>query len=354
MKPTTSRDYSLDLLRMVLLMGVILIHSNVSLFLGADAASWWSVRLISFISRDLFGGCVPVFFIISGYLFFANAGSLTRSVYVSKLKSRISTLLVPYVLWNILGAGFFLLKALFMGFNGYRVVVDGRIDVAGLFEGFWVLTDDMPYDAPFWFIRNLMVMVVLAPVFYFVARRTWLAVLLLVPGIFVYYQFSMGIYFLIGAWIAYHRPSLRASALTYFAPLIVFSLVLTLWQPEMTESVRELCQFLRNIGLGAVLAILCRRYTASGRRISLVLPGLTFFVYAAHGLVCGAICRICLALAGDYAPGLVFAAYIASIALIVGLSAGAYYILKSISPRITSILTGSRFLLPPTPDMRRR
>ena len=43
---------------------------------------------------------VPMFFFISGYLFFLCKGEFTFDVWKSKIKRRVVTLHVPYLLWN--------------------------------------------------------------------------------------------------------------------------------------------------------------------------------------------------------------------------------------------------------------
>ena len=50
-----------------------------------------------FFSNALTRFATPVFFIISGYLFFAGVQKLTASLYVRKIKSRVISLAVPYV-----------------------------------------------------------------------------------------------------------------------------------------------------------------------------------------------------------------------------------------------------------------
>ncbi len=42
---------------------------------------------------------VPLFFFISGYLFFTKRVLIRK--YISSIKKRVKSLLVPYVLWNI-------------------------------------------------------------------------------------------------------------------------------------------------------------------------------------------------------------------------------------------------------------
>ena len=49
---------------------------------------------------------VPMFFIISGYLFFANIKTLDKEAYTRKISSRIKSLLLPYLAWNTLGGYF--------------------------------------------------------------------------------------------------------------------------------------------------------------------------------------------------------------------------------------------------------
>lgn len=46
---------------------------------------------------------VPIFLIISGYLFFREGSyELTKELWISKFKKRIFSLLVPYLLWNFI------------------------------------------------------------------------------------------------------------------------------------------------------------------------------------------------------------------------------------------------------------
>lgn len=42
---------------------------------------------------------VPLFFAISGYMFFWGINSFNKDTYIKKLKKRIQSLLVPYLFW---------------------------------------------------------------------------------------------------------------------------------------------------------------------------------------------------------------------------------------------------------------
>ncbi|WP_342383087.1 acyltransferase family protein [Bacteroides ovatus] len=64
----------------------------------------WSHRLIYFFNWIFPRVSVPMFCIISGYLFFQGLNTVDcfKEKYKYKLKSRVRTLLVPYLLWNII------------------------------------------------------------------------------------------------------------------------------------------------------------------------------------------------------------------------------------------------------------
>ena len=47
---------------------------------------------------------VPSFFFISGYLFFANVETWNSPAYRAKMLRRLKTLLLPYLIWNLLMA----------------------------------------------------------------------------------------------------------------------------------------------------------------------------------------------------------------------------------------------------------
>lgn len=98
----------LDLLRFPLIVGVVFIHnfeSTVRLAGGNTLGTNHLSPLVEFtrnlISHSLAPAAVPAFFLISGYLFFAGF-DFTTSAYIGKLRSRVRTLLVPLLFWNVL------------------------------------------------------------------------------------------------------------------------------------------------------------------------------------------------------------------------------------------------------------
>ena len=95
-----------DLLRFPLIVGVVFIHSfgnpfdygalNFHHLSGMDC---YNIIRVS-ISKVLTHVCVPTFYFISGYLFFKGLETWNVEKFMQKLKRRVKTLLVPFLIWN--------------------------------------------------------------------------------------------------------------------------------------------------------------------------------------------------------------------------------------------------------------
>lgn len=115
---------------------------------------------------------VPGFFIISGYLFF-----LSKNSYYQRNKNRFFTLLIPYLLWNAALSLLYIAAGL-MGYpqdiNGKNMAEYSIIDYARLFwdRGTYDNGNFVPILCPLWYIRNLLIMSVLSPIFYYIIRYT--------------------------------------------------------------------------------------------------------------------------------------------------------------------------------------
>lgn len=149
---------------------------------------------------------VPGFFFISGYLFF-----LSHKTYRKKLSTRIQTLFIPYILWNGIILGIYLLAFAF----GYPQEIHGKLisefklsDYIRIFwdRGHFDQGNFVPLLCPLWYIRNLMIMCIISPLlFNFIryGRELFLLSLVIwwlysyhnafIPQTFVF--FSLGAYF---------------------------------------------------------------------------------------------------------------------------------------------------------------
>ena len=152
---------------------VIWVHSyNAELFLGYQAATG-TVYVLEHQIGDWFGQiAVPGFFMISGYQFYRDFdwGKLK-----GKWQRRVKSLLVPYIVWN------------FLYYLSY--VIASRIPAVGDVVGKGVVEFSLAamvdavvahtYNNVFWYLYQLLWLVVLAPVLYPLLKRRWSGLLLL-------------------------------------------------------------------------------------------------------------------------------------------------------------------------------
>ena len=122
MSPMEQQSATIDLLRFPLAIMVIFIHMNPDVINLVDAdfnlMSWHGLYNVTgiLLSHVLTHIAVPTFFFISGFLFFVNFQEWSWDNYKRKIHSRVRTLIIPYILWNIVP---FLLLVLTMLGGGY-------------------------------------------------------------------------------------------------------------------------------------------------------------------------------------------------------------------------------------------
>lgn len=131
---------------------------------------------------------VPAFFLISGYLFFNGLELWEPNVWKRKIRSRINSLLVPYLLWVLIFSIIHLFRHELVGVplsHWWSTSVDWINRQGGLFNLFWasnqwnatynLFGQNMMMTGPIafhlWFLRDLIVSVALSPVFFLLLGR---------------------------------------------------------------------------------------------------------------------------------------------------------------------------------------
>ena len=146
---------------------------------------------------DLFRFAVPLFFVISGFLF---VDSYEKHGWLQLLKRKAKSLYLPMVLWGGIGLIMFL---------PIRIYIKEDIPTLSDFLKlpFLVLASG---GGHFWYVRMLILFFAIAPVVYYVANRRWAVALcfvgaLLIPAESAAAQFHIPvaiIFFLLGTQLA--------------------------------------------------------------------------------------------------------------------------------------------------------
>lgn len=150
--------------------------------------------LMILIKRGIGSVAVPTFFFISGYLFYLKLQDWDWDVFGKKIKKRIRTVLFPYVLWNVLTALFFILVIfaskrnlnaiwVFCSERGWGLMLWNNArygeSITFITNLFGVpMHNSAPIDGPLWFVRDLLVCFIFAPIIYRFLNKKVLSVLL--------------------------------------------------------------------------------------------------------------------------------------------------------------------------------
>lgn len=150
---------------------VFFIHiSSFTYYENPDGSlSTYNYVLSTLSDRTLARCAVPLYFILSGALFFRD---YSNASYGKKLKKRIFSLLIPFLCWNTIWMLFSIitsytpLSALFRGREKFVLTLPNILK--GIFH--------YGCNEPFWFVFELMFFVVISPIFDLLLRNKWVAI----------------------------------------------------------------------------------------------------------------------------------------------------------------------------------
>lgn len=292
---TSSR---IEILRFPLIVGVVFIHNYAAVVAQYEASiglprNGTLVEFVRFfVSEGLAQISVPLFFMISGYLFFRGGWSWTT--YAGKLKRRLHTLLIPFLFWNLLALAVLAiaqsLPQTSMLAYSTRFSPVKSFSCFDYFNALFGLTVHYPISAQFWFIRDLMALIVLAPVInFFLAGRLALPFISVIGCLWIFPVWPLvwpsvlaTSFFCFGAYLA--RPGINTGNLERFGEWICVIFFCFLLLNSALPGDRSYLPKLV-IAFGAPSIWWLAGLAARAPRIRSTLIGLSsasFFVYAAH------------------------------------------------------------------------
>lgn len=107
---------------------------------------------------------VPLFFIISGFLFFTNFNKVggTANFFISKIKKRMRTLILPYVIWCTLFIAEIFIIGSFIDLNTDYFAYCRQ----GSWWNFLLYVYFKPAAFHLWFVRDLFIVILCSPIIY--------------------------------------------------------------------------------------------------------------------------------------------------------------------------------------------
>ncbi|MFK8004942.1 MAG: acyltransferase family protein [Saprospiraceae bacterium] len=338
---------------------VVFLHSY-DLTIKVDAnqvlslSKGYSTFIQEFISQGITRIAVPIFFTISGYLFFLGLKG-SSSEFEKKMKKRVKTLLFPYLLWSILGILLYLvLQSLPVIQNYFTRKLISEYSVKELLNT--IFLNPIPYQ--FWFIRDLIILTILSPILFWLLRFSKVGLLLFLLGLW-FYNFDLIIianeallFFVIGGYLSLHQQnwvlqhSSSKNALILFVSWITIVLIKTIILHLETSTLLAI-NIIHKIGvLIGVLAVwgmydfMVKKINSKESKYSFLFS-LTFFIYAFHEPVLTILKKGFYSILGQGEMISIIIYFTApTIAILSSILVG--YFLKKITPQFYSLLTGGR------------
>ena len=338
----------------------------------------WYYYIITFFSEVLPRIGVPLFFLISGFLFFYRK-DFNSMVYKQKLYTRAKTLLLPFFLWNVIAiliqASHKLpfLSSVFP--NAYKINIllsperiintffanfknDG-IFVTSVVEEAMTEASKNPYpiDVPLWYVRDLIVMVVLAPIIYWLIKRCgiWLVTflgmiwyfikpLLFPDGGYPVLFFTAAFFFSCGAYFSIQRMSfVDYMRKAKYIPLIYILLAIVdtfTYKTAFNIYIHE-----AGVLAGVPSAVIVTSYLIERGvvKVNSTLANCSFFVFALHTLIMIDIGKVFFHVfhLPDNTYSMLFLYFVVPI-ITITICVLLYVCLKKYLPKFCAVLTGGR------------
>lgn len=150
---------------------VLYIHSTYGIEVFPEGSLYYYIQ--NMISRMLGRCAVPLFFMISGYLFFLHTSHGLSSI-LQKMKKRIRTLLIPYITASLIILLINIIVSVTPGISSFVNNPIFPLLEKGCFRVFYaVLFNDgsgLPTAFHLWFLRDLIILVLFSPIWYFLLK----------------------------------------------------------------------------------------------------------------------------------------------------------------------------------------
>lgn len=349
----------LDVLRFPLIVGVVFIHAYetwvemAGQIVGATAAQSNADFLRNAISQGIARLSVPMLFLISGYLFFRE-GEFTISNYFQKVRARLHTLLFPFIFWNV---SVLIIIGLLQAIPATALFFSGRNAPIADYSFYDFVSavfgiGRAPIAHQFWFVRDLLILLLLAPLFAALLRVSPWPMLTVFLACWHLDMWPLDapsaeatLFITIGYFLALNRRDLFSLDQYGPAASIVYTVMLTidalLYGTDFGRTVHSL-----SVPFGIVaLLYLSGKVVDSMPKLSAVLVSLSsasFFVFAAHDPLLTAARKFAFRLIEPESEATLLLLYfILPMIVIIGIL-HLHHALQILAPRFTAVITGGR------------
>jgi peptidoglycan/LPS O-acetylase OafA/YrhL len=346
---------TISALRFPLIVLVVAIHvTNIS---PVEVNGDFGKLAVLFIRNGVARIAVPLFFMISGYLILKGVTSLTAEVYATKLRKRLRTMVLPYFIWNIP----IILRCL--RDNLHNDLVDALLHGLGFLPlvGSCAFEPTTPDNAPLWYVRDLVFMIILMPMFYCLMKNRIVGLCVLFVGAVslcgqwmpdtIFMSNTSVLFFCAGMYGSIHHLNLSkvcngkqgmywivVSGLAFIAMLLldVANMSASQTYPVPFHGLMILC------GVCFVVLLTGKLIVLQKLKINKNLADASFFIFCIHYLVLMYALKPLNAVVAQLTGLIYLMAYLLEVALLTALCYIIYRLLYRFAPRLLSVLSGGR------------
>lgn len=255
----------------------------------------WLRTFENILSQGIARMAVPMFFLLSAVLLFK-----CEQNYKSLMVKKTKRLLIPYLFWNTLWIFlFFILQRLTITYpyfsNSNNMVASFQFK--DWLEAYGISLYKPPFLYPFWFLRDLMVMNALYPLFRRVINRLpFLALIISLVMIFIPFPIPFGVaigFFLLGGCVVKFNFRMEKIDKIPFGLVFVFYVVILFCKLIISSNMVNGLSILLGIIFFFKISKYIYRNNLIYARVARLLP-YTFIIYAGHELILSGLKKVCL------------------------------------------------------------
>lgn len=362
------RSQALDLLRFPLAAIIVVVHMlsgdfvvSGSIFETQEHLGYHIIN--DFVMAFLKGQSVPIYYFISGYVFFLGI-ELTKEKYIKKISNRIRSLFIPYLIWNFIFIVFYLIRTVpFISscFSGDDIVFDWRDFFASFWWRKYTTSADFgvatyPINYPLWFLRDLMIVVVCTPAVSFMIKH-FKAFYILFLGIVWFVANLQGwgrliqlsnafFFFSFGSYMSINKKDMLVE-FGRFTKLSIILFILTgcgyMFFVRMSPETAHIIMYMR-ILVGLLFAYNLAVYLLKKGycKVNKFLASSSFFIYLSHAWVFERVRRLIFSAIDLNSDFWIIVAYLLTVFVTISLLLLAYYCGKRFMPGIFKVMIGGR------------
>ena len=340
---------TIKLVRLPLIIGVVMVHASLE---GIVIGGEQFINILDFPVYDYYkffidkvlGVRIPLYFFISGYLFFNRADSFGFADYKKKIRRRTDTLLIPYLSWTIITILILLLQQqVFSEFSSgaQKSILDWNF--YDVYNAFW----GDPISVSLWFVRDLFSIMLLSPPLYWLIKRFKMLPVILFTLAWIIFEkrtlcgfafFGMGAYFSITkrnfvetfapySWKIYTLFSLLAIGL--------FLLKGTSFEPYYNRMI---------IPIGSICVVLICSHLLHKKvcKANDTLANASFFIFVYHQIPTAVLLKLIVKFIPIQSSFTLISMHILCTTIIVCIGLGIYLFIRKYSPLLLKLLSGGR------------